>query len=62
VSWTHDALVEDANVHEQFVESDVLLRVGANKIVKLETCNREHRLVIKLRVVETVQEVNPARA
>jgi hypothetical protein len=59
VSWPHDALIKDTNIHEQLVERDVLLRVCANEIVILKASNREHRLVVELRVVKSIQKVNP---
>jgi hypothetical protein len=58
VHRTHHALVEDADVDKEFVERDVLLRVGADQIVVLEAGDGEHRSAIQLCVVESVEQVN----
>ena len=44
VRRAHDPRVVDADVHEQLVELDVLLRVGADQVVVLQAGDREHRL------------------
>ena len=51
VSWSHNALVEDGDIDEQLVKSDILLRVGADQVVELKTRNGEDRLVIELGVI-----------
>src|SRR5438552_16528946 len=57
---SHDARVVLRDVHEQLVELDVLLRVGADEVVKWHPGDREHRLSVELRVVEAVQKMNTA--
>ena len=61
VGRAHDALVEDGDVHEELVERDVLLRIGADQVVKLQAGDRQHRLAVELGVVESVQQMNAAR-
>ena len=55
---THDALVEDRDIHEQLVQIDVLLIVHADQVVERVSGDREHRLLIALRVVEAVEQMN----
>jgi len=56
----HHPHVVLGDVHEEFVELDVLLRVGAEKVMELQAGNRQHRHPVELRVIEPVQEVNSA--
>src|SRR6476660_6371297 len=35
--------------------------MGANQVMELEASNRQHRLMIELRVIEAVEEMNPTR-
>ena len=56
----HDAAVVDADVHEQFVELDVLLRERVQEIVELQPGDGENRLLVQVRVVQPVQQVNAA--
>src|SRR5262249_39624193 len=57
---SHDPAVVDADVHEQFIELDVLLGMGMQEVVELQTRDREHRLTIELGIVEAVQQMNAA--
>ena len=57
----HDAGIVDADIHVQFVELDVLLRVGMQEVVELEPGDGEHRLPVELGVVEAVEQMDAAR-
>ena len=57
----HDSLVIDRDVDEELIERNVLLGKGANQIAMLQTCNRQHRRVVHLCVVEAVQKMNASR-
>src|SRR5262249_43091072 len=57
----HDPRVVDADVEEQLVELDVLLRQRVEQIMKLQSGDREHRLPIKLGVVESIEQMDAAR-
>src|SRR5690349_14339562 len=58
----HYTGVVNADVHEQLVELDILLGVGMQEVVELQTRDRKHWLTIELGVVEPVQQMNPAGA
>jgi len=60
VRRAHDALGVLGDVHEEPVEGDVLLRMGADEVVVRHARDGQHRLPVQLRVVETVEEVNAA--
>ena len=62
VRSAHHALVEDRNIHEQLVQVDVLLVVHADQIAEGVSGDGQHRLLIALRVVESVQQMHAARA
>src|ERR1041384_5523899 len=57
----HNALVEHGDIHKKLVERNVLLRESADEIVKLKPGNGKHRLVVKFGIIESIQQVNPAR-
>ena len=59
---THDALVEDRDVHEELVEVDVLLVVHADEVVKGVAGDGEDGDLIALGVVEAVEQVDAAGA
>ena len=61
MGWPHHSLVIGRHVHKQLVEIDILLIVGADQIVEGMASNREHRLSVTLRVVETIEQVDAAR-
>ena len=60
VRGAHDALAVLRDVHEQPVEGHVLLGVGADEVVIRHAGDGKDRLAVEGRVVEPVQEVNPA--
>ena len=60
VRGAHDSLVEDGHVLEELVELHVLLRHRADQIVKMHAGDREHRLAVQLRVVQSIQQVDAA--
>ena len=62
MSSTHDAGIIDSDVFEQFIELDILLRVGIDQIVKLHPCDGQHRRAIELGIVKAVKQMNTARA
>jgi hypothetical protein len=62
VRRAHHPRVIPGDIREELVEFDVLLRVGADEIVVRKACNSEHRLAVKLRVVQTIQKMDAARA
>ena len=51
---THDVLVENRDIHEELVESHVLLGIGPDQVVKLQSGDREYGLTVKFRIVEAV--------
>ena len=55
VSRPHDPLVEDRNIHKKFIERNILLSIASDKVVKLQPGDREYRLSIQLRVIQTIQ-------
>jgi hypothetical protein len=55
-------LVVDRNVREEFVGLHVLLRVRADQIVKSHAADGEHGLAVEFSVVESVQQMDRARA
>src|SRR3954447_24868403 len=58
----HHADAVGAGVHEQFVEGDILLRVGLEQVVILQAGDRQHWLIIELGVVNSVEQVDSARS
>src|SRR6266496_4220502 len=62
VRGTHDSFIEHSNIYEEFVECHILLRVGSDKVVKLQPGDREYRLIIEFGVVESIQQVYASRA
>src|SRR5437588_4439445 len=57
---SHNAFVKNGDIHEELVESDILLSQRANEIVKLKSGDRQYWLVIELGIVQTIQKMNPA--
>ena len=60
VRGTHDSLIENSNIREKFVEGYILLRVGSDEIVELQSSDRQHRLGVELGIVETIQQMDTA--
>ncbi len=60
VRGAHHPLVEYRYIHEQLVEIDVLLVVHADQVAEGVAGNGEHRLLIALRVIESVQQMHAA--
>ena len=60
--WPHDALVVDGNIHKDFGQIDILLIVGANQVMKGMPRDRQHRLIVHLGVIETVEQMDATRA
>ena len=60
VRRAHAARVIDADVGEQLVEFHVLLRMGLRQIVKLHPRDRQNRLAVQFRVVQSIQQMNAA--
>ena len=56
----HDSRVVLRDIHEELVELDVLLREGADEVVKGHPRDRQHRLAVEFRVVQPVQQMNAA--
>lgn len=61
VLWSHAADVVHANVGEELVKLDILLRVRVHQIVKLQTRDGEHRLAIEFSVVKSVKQMDSTR-
>ena len=57
---SHDAIVVDTRIDEEFIELHVLLCMCVDQIVIGHAGDREHRLPIQLSVVQTVQQMNAA--
>ncbi len=53
--------VEVVDIHEEPVEVHILLVVRADQIVESMAGNRQHRLAVEFRVVESVEQMDPAR-
>ena len=51
---SHDARVVDRDIHKKFVEIDVLLCMCADKVMIMVAGNRQHRLSVELRVIQTI--------
>ena len=62
MGWPHEAFVVDGDVHEELVDRDVLLGEGPDQIMERQARDRQNRLPVELRVVEAIQQVNPAGA
>jgi len=62
VGATHDPLVEMSHVDEQLVECDVLLGERAYEVAVLQTSDSQNRRMVHLRIIETIQQMNAARA
>ncbi|HEX3943765.1 MAG TPA: hypothetical protein VHW69_06740 [Rhizomicrobium sp.] len=60
VRGAHYAFVVYADVHEELVERDVLLGVGADEVVELHAGDGENGLAVHFGVVEAVQKVDAA--
>ena len=56
------ARVVDGDIHENFVELDVLLGMRVDQIVILQPGDREHRLAVQFGVIQAVQQMNAAGA
>src|ERR1035441_6602004 len=48
MSAIHHTLIEDGDIYEEFVESNILLGQCANQITVLQPGNRQHRRSIQL--------------
>ena len=57
---SHDARVVHRDIHKNFVELDVLLRMSVYEIVILQSRERENRGAIELRIVEAIQQMQAA--
>ena len=55
VRRSHDSGVVDRDVHEDTIEVDVLLRMSINQIMIVMPRDRQHRLAVKLGVIESIQ-------
>ena len=62
VRRAHDALVELGHVDEELVEIDVLLIVHADQIVEGVAGDGEHRNLVALGIVESIEQMNAAGA
>src|SRR5436309_15183709 len=60
MSRSHDALIENADVHEKLVQCHILLSEGADKIVVLQTSDGKHRRTVQLGVVKAVKQMDSA--
>jgi hypothetical protein len=61
VRSAHHPLVVTSDIHEDLVQLDVLLRKRARHIAVLHPGNCQNRLLVHLRVIKPVQQMNPAR-
>jgi hypothetical protein len=61
VGWTHHSRVEHTDIFIQLVELDILLRERVKQIMELQAGDRQYRLAVELGVVQSVEQVNPAR-
>jgi hypothetical protein len=60
VMRAHHTRIVHAHIGEQLIELNVLLRERVEKIVELQASYGEHRLSIKLGIIEAVEKVNTA--
>ena len=58
---SHDAFIESRDIHIEFVERHILLRVSPDEVMKLQPSDGQHRHVVELGIVESVQEMDAAR-
>lgn len=56
----HNTLVVDPDVNVEFVERDILLGRDADQIVELKPRDGEKGLAVQLRVIKTVQQMDPS--
>src|SRR5437867_10400705 len=61
MTGSHDSRVVNSDIHEYFVELDILLCICVDKIVILQSGNCQNRLSIEFRVVKSVQQVESPR-
>ena len=59
---SHHASIIDGHVGKQPVEVHILLGVCVDQVMIMMPRNGKNRLAIELRIIKTVQQVNPARA
>jgi hypothetical protein len=57
VGGSHNPFVVLRHINKELVECDILLRVGANQVVKLKTGDGQNRSAIELGVIESVEEM-----
>ena len=62
VRRSHDALVIGGHVHEDPVQVDVLLGVGADQVVKGMAGDGQHRLAVHLGIIKAVEQMDAAGA
>ena len=60
VRLAHDARVVDGNVHVQLVQLDVLLGKGVDQVGVRHAGQRQHRHLVELGVIQSVQQVDSA--
>ena len=57
----HDAFVVNGDINEQLIQRDILLGVRTNQVVELQASNSQHRLMIELGIIKSVEQMNSTR-
>jgi len=60
MSRAHDARIVNAHIRNPLIELAILLCVGVDQVMKLQSGDRKERLAVVLGVIEAVEQVNAA--
>src|SRR3954449_11252202 len=61
MGWTHYTRVVSSHIHEETVQSYVLLGKGVTQIVIWQPSDGQYRLAIELGVIKSIEQVNASR-
>ena len=59
---SHDARVVHGDIHEDFIQLHVLLRIGMNEVVILKAGHGKNGLSVELRIIQAIQQMQTARS
>src|SRR5947209_20301118 len=62
VRWPHDPRVIRSYIHEQPVESYILLCERVVQVMKRKASDCKHRLAVQLGIIKTIEQVNASGA
>src|SRR5438270_10397185 len=60
MGWTHYACVVSSHIHEETIESYVLLGKGVTQVVIWQSSDGQYRLTIEFGVIKPIEQVNAA--